>query len=138
VYIDQIVQILVDLIDEMSVMVTVIAIVVSSIKPFKELVVEEKFTYKNQIIMILIFGFFSIFGNYSGTKLSSGAIANIRDIGPLIAGLVGGPVIGIGAGLIGGINRYFAGGSQLFLVLWPRYQQELLGGRCIRSTKGSL
>jgi len=45
-----------------------------------------------------------------GIKLSSGAIANIRDIGPLFAGLVGGPVIGLGAGLIGGINRYYGGG----------------------------
>lgn len=42
--------------------------------------------------------------------LSSGAIANIRDLGPMVAGLVGGPVVGIGAGLIGGIQRYFIGG----------------------------
>jgi sigma-B regulation protein RsbU (phosphoserine phosphatase) len=28
----------------------------------------------------------------------------------MIAGLIGGPVIGLGAGLIGGIHRYFLGG----------------------------
>lgn len=45
-----------------------------------------------------------------GIKLSSGAIVNIRDIGQLFAGLVGGPVIELGAGLMGGINRYYGGG----------------------------
>lgn len=40
----------------------------------------------------------------------SGAIANIRDLGPMLAGLVGGPVIGLGAGAIGGIHRYFLSG----------------------------
>ncbi|HNZ87340.1 MAG TPA: stage II sporulation protein E, partial [Methanofastidiosum sp.] len=59
-------EILLNLINEMTVMVTVIAILVSSLNNFKELVVERKFTYKNQIIMMVIFGAFSIFGSYSG------------------------------------------------------------------------
>jgi len=54
------------LIDEMSVMVTVIAVLVSSIKNFRAIVVDQDFNIKNQIIMILIFGTFSIFGNYGG------------------------------------------------------------------------
>jgi len=57
----------------------------------------------------LIFGAVSIFGTYSGIEIF-GAIANVRDLGPMIAGLIGGPVIGLGAGLIGGIHRYFLGG----------------------------
>ncbi|MEN6378725.1 MAG: hypothetical protein ABFD15_03985 [Methanofastidiosum sp.] len=64
--IDQIISMSFKLIDEMSVMVTVIAVLVSSIKNFRAIVVDQDFNIKNQIIMILIFGTFSIFGNYGG------------------------------------------------------------------------
>ena len=39
-----------------------------------------------------------------------GAIANTRDLGPALGGLIGGPVVGIGAGLIGGVQRLSMGG----------------------------
>ncbi|MCX6008255.1 MAG: SpoIIE family protein phosphatase [Chloroflexi bacterium] len=73
-------------------------------------ILDKKLTWKNQAIMIVLFGALSIFGTYGGLQLPSGAIANIRDLGPMVAGLVGGPVIGLGAGLIGGVHRYFMGG----------------------------
>lgn len=125
---EKIIDILFVLINEVSVMVTVIAVVVSSLNHFKEVVIDKRFTYKNQIVMILIFGSFSIFGNYSGIKLPSGAIANIRDIGPLVAGLVGGPVIGLGAGLIGGVNRFYGGNFTALPVQLPLFRQLLLVG----------
>jgi sigma-B regulation protein RsbU (phosphoserine phosphatase) len=62
------------------------------------------------IFCMSIFGAFSIFGTYTGIELPGGAISSIRDLGPLVAGLVAGPVVGLGAGLIGGIQRYFIGG----------------------------
>ncbi|MCX6006478.1 MAG: hypothetical protein NTZ34_04355 [Chloroflexi bacterium] len=62
------------------------------------------------IFCILLFGGFSIFGTYTGIKLDSGAISSIRDLGPMVAGLIGGPIIGVGAGLVGGIHRYTLGG----------------------------
>ena len=40
----------------------------------------------------------------------NGAIANTRDLGPALGGLIGGPVVGIGAGLIGGLQRLAMGG----------------------------
>jgi sigma-B regulation protein RsbU (phosphoserine phosphatase) len=57
-------------------------------------------------VVSLIFGIISIFGTYSGLDVF-GAIANVRDLGPMIAGLVGGPIVGVGAGLIGGLYRFF-------------------------------
>lgn len=42
--------------------------------------------------------------------MPSGAIMSIRDLGPMIAGITAGPIVGLGAGLIGGIHRYFLGG----------------------------
>ncbi len=125
---EEIINILFLLINEVSVMVTVIAVVVSSFDHVKQVVIEKKFTYKNQIIMILLFGAFSIFGNYSGVELSSDAIANIRDIGPLVAGLIGGPIIGLGAGLIGGINRFFGGGFTALPCSIATVSAGLIGG----------
>jgi sigma-B regulation protein RsbU (phosphoserine phosphatase) len=59
--------------------------------------------------MVLTFGAFSVFGTVSGVEIS-GVIANVRDLGPMIGGLVGGPLVGLGAGLIGGGYRYLLGG----------------------------
>jgi len=72
-------------------------------------VLERHYTFKNCLITILCFGALSIFGTYGGVELPTSAIANLRDLGPLIAGLFGGPLIGLGAGLIGGIHRYLMG-----------------------------
>lgn len=90
---------------EKTCVIIVIAYIVSRIKYFQE-ILDGKFTLKNQAIIILIFGVISIFGSFSGVDVF-GAIANVRDLGPMIAGLVGGPIIGLGAGLIGGLFRYF-------------------------------
>ncbi len=90
---------------EKTCVIIVIAYIVSRISYFQE-ILEGKFTFKNQAIIILIFGGISIFGSYSGVDIL-GAIANVRDLGPMIAGLVGGPLVGLGAGLIGGLYRYF-------------------------------
>ncbi|NYT04113.1 MAG: hypothetical protein GKC00_05340, partial [Candidatus Methanofastidiosa archaeon] len=54
--IDQILSMSFRLIDEISVMVTIIAVLVSSIKNFRSIVVDKDFNIKNQIIMILLFG----------------------------------------------------------------------------------
>lgn len=72
-------------------------------------VVQHQFTLQNRVVFMLVFGALAIFATYAGIQVS-GAIANVRDLGPMIAGLLGGPVIGLGAGLIGAMHRYFLGG----------------------------
>jgi len=62
------------------------------------------------IIFIFLFGIFSIFGTYIGYTDSYGSIINIRDLSPIIGGLVAGPYVGLAIGLIGGIHRFFLGG----------------------------
>jgi len=91
-------------------------------------ILDNKFNFKNRIILILLFGVLSIFGTYGGLLLPSGAIANIRDLGPMVAGLVGGPVVGLGAGLIGGIHRYFMGGFVCIPCSSATVIAGLLGG----------
>jgi sigma-B regulation protein RsbU (phosphoserine phosphatase) len=60
---------------------------------------------KTQLILILVFGVLSIYGTESGVEIL-GAIVNVRDLGPMVAGLIGGPVVGLGAGLIGAAYRW--------------------------------
>lgn len=93
---------------EKACVIVVIAYVVSRLNVFTE-VLEGKLTIKNQAILILIFGAISIFGTYSGVEVF-GAMANVRDLGPMVAGLIGGPIVGLGAGLIGGLYRLSLGG----------------------------
>ncbi len=73
-------------------------------------IVQGGATVLNQAILVAVFGALAVYGTYSGVRLPSGAIANIRDLGPMAAGMVGGPLVGLSAGLIGGIHRYFMGG----------------------------
>ncbi len=105
--ISSILELLLVLVEKICVIV-IIAYLITRTKHFRE-ILDKRFTLKNRAILILIFGAFSIFGTYTGIEIF-GAIANVRDLAPMIAGLIGGPVIGLGAGLIGGIHRYFLDG----------------------------
>ncbi len=59
----------------------------------------------NQLLLALIFGLVSILSTYTGVQVQ-GAIVNTRVIGVLAAGLLGGPIVGLGAAFIGGLHRY--------------------------------
>jgi sigma-B regulation protein RsbU (phosphoserine phosphatase) len=99
-------------------------------------ILDKKLNFKNQAIMILLFGALSIFGTYGGLQLPSGAIANIRDLGPMVGGLIGGPLIGLGAGLIGGVHRYFLGGFTCVSCSLSTVIAGLLGGAIYRLKRG--
>ena len=72
-------------------------------------VLEKTMTWRDQLLMVLVFGLFSIYGTLAGFPILGG-IASIRDLGPTVAGLLAGPLVGLGAGIIGGIHRYSEGG----------------------------
>lgn len=59
-----------------------------------------------------LFGLIAIFGTEFGI-LTVDATMNVRDAAPLVAGLIFGPPAGIIAGVIGGVERWFA-------ALWGR------------------
>ncbi|MEA4890107.1 MAG: LytS/YhcK type 5TM receptor domain-containing protein [Clostridiaceae bacterium] len=85
------------------------AYILTRTKVYASIISAKKVTLKQTLVLIAVFGLFSIFGTLGGIDVS-GAIANTRDLGPAIAGLIGGPLVGIGAGLIGGIHRFYLGG----------------------------
>jgi sigma-B regulation protein RsbU (phosphoserine phosphatase) len=76
-------------------------------------VLEHHPTLLTQVILIVVFGLLSIYGTISGVTLY-GAVLNVRDLGPIIAGLACGPYIGTGAGIIGGLYRFSQGGPYMY------------------------
>jgi sigma-B regulation protein RsbU (phosphoserine phosphatase) len=82
---------------------------------------------KTQIILILVFGALSVYGTLSGVEFM-GAIVNVRDLGPMLAGLLGGPVVGVGAGLIGAAYRLTLGGFTVYSCSLATVLAGLFGG----------
>jgi phosphoserine phosphatase RsbU/P len=80
------------------------------------------------VVFVLIFGLFSIFGTYIGTTENTGAIVNIRDLAPMVAGLVAVPYVGLAVGLIGGIHRFFLGGPSCVPCSLATVLAGVLGG----------
>jgi two-component system sensor histidine kinase LytS len=99
-----IVDILTTLFNKMG-LIIILAIVLSKLTIFKRLVTNQDLTPTHQLIMAVVFGLFGILGTYFGVEVK-GAIANSRAIGVIAGGLLGGPFVGIGAGLIAGIHRW--------------------------------
>lgn len=62
---------------------------------------------KRQVIIGFIFGIISIMGTEFGIPLK-GVVVNSRDAAPLVAGMLFGGPAGIIAGIMGGVERWFA------------------------------
>ncbi len=122
---------------ETEIFIFVFMEIITKIKTFQRVAI-KKASWRDTLIFILIFGGFSIFGTYVGIRLPDGAIMNIRDLGPMIAGLVGGPLAGLGAGLIGGVHRYFLGGFTSIPCGLATILAGLIGGAVFRLNKGKL
>jgi phosphoserine phosphatase RsbU/P len=110
-----------------EVFVYVFLAVVARIESIRRVIAQEARWYDTMLFVVL-FGGFSIFGTYTGIVLPSGAISSIRDLGPLVAGLVAGPMVGLGAGLIGGVHRYLLGGFTCFPCGLATVLAGLIGG----------
>jgi sigma-B regulation protein RsbU (phosphoserine phosphatase) len=98
----------------LKIIITIICLVILiriiSPRDFFQRVINRNASSLDKLAVIVIFGLFSVFCTYMGTALPSGAIINVRDMAPMLAGLIGGPLVGLGTGLIGGIHRYFLEG----------------------------
>jgi len=115
--------------------VIVLAYIVTRTKIYTSIISENKINIGQQFILMAIFGLFSIFGTLGGIDFK-GAIANIRDLGPAIAGLIGGPLAGIGAGLIGGVHRFFLGGITYIPCSISTVLAGIAGGLIYQYKKG--
>jgi len=89
--------------------ITIISYLLTRTKLYEKIVITKKIEFKHKLILTVILGVFSIYGTIHGIKFNT-AIANIRDLGPAIGGLIAGPLVGFGAGLIGALYRFSLGG----------------------------
>ena len=113
------------LLKNMSVIVT-FAYFLSRIKYVKKNL-SFPFNLQEKIFMIIFFGILSLTGTYLGIYILD-AYANIRGIGAMLGGLLGGPIVGVGAGLIGGIHRYSLGGFTALACAIGTTTTGLIGG----------
>ncbi|MDD4136322.1 MAG: SpoIIE family protein phosphatase [Methanoregula sp.] len=111
---------------QMMCVVIVIAYLLTRSKFFAE-VLDGHPTIKIQCILILVFGALSVYGTVAGVEFL-GAIINIRDLGPMLAGMLGGPVVGVGAGLIGAAYRFSLGGFTAYSCSFATVLAGLFGG----------
>ncbi len=98
---------LIDLLETMSVLV-VVAYVLTRSRMYMA-VVENRMTARHRAGIIVLFSLFSIYGTIDGVQVMD-ATASIRDLGPAVAGLIGGPLIGLATGFVGAAHRYLQGG----------------------------
>src|SRR5690625_62544 len=102
-----------------------VAFILTRFDFFKNMIRHDKLAGQQEIKAIVFFAMFGIAGTYLGFTLNTStlqfnsaiqgvvqeeAIANSRVIGVVIAGLLGGYRVGLGAGLIAGIHRMTLGG----------------------------
>ncbi|MBP3200855.1 MAG: SpoIIE family protein phosphatase [Lachnospiraceae bacterium] len=68
----------------------------------------KKMNLAQKILIGLVFGICSILSTHFGIDYGH-MMLNVRDLGPLIAGLYFDPLSGVISGIIGGVERYIAG-----------------------------
>ena len=90
-------------------------------------VYEGRIKPSTALLLILFFGILSVFGSSTGL-LIFGAAVNVRDLGAMAAGLICGPYIGLGAGIIGGLFRFAQGGPYMWTGLSAPILSGILGG----------
>jgi sigma-B regulation protein RsbU (phosphoserine phosphatase) len=121
---------------QMICVIIVFAYLFTRSRYFQE-ILEKRPSRKTQVLLIIVFGLLSVYGTISGVSLY-GAVLNVRDLGPVIAGLCCGPWVGIGAGIIGGLYRCAQGGPYMYTGLIAPILAGLLGGVMYLANKREL
>lgn len=70
---------------------------------------DRKLSALEKCLVGCLYGMMAILSTHFGVEYSGTMVLNVRDLGPMSAGLFFDPLSGVIAGLIGGIERYIAG-----------------------------
>jgi two-component system LytT family sensor kinase len=95
--------------------------------PWFKPLTSESLTLRDKIYLYFFFSLISVMGTYLGMPVHD-AIANTRAIGPVLAGIIGGPILGTAVGFTGGLHRYFFGGFTAFSCGLSTTVEGLIGG----------
>ena len=114
-----------EMVERMSVAAT-LAFVLSQFAIFRRMIYRQG-SLQEKGTIALIFGLIGILGTYSGIPIGD-ALANSRVVGVMTAGLLGGPIMGVSAGIIAGGHRYLLGGFTAFSCGLANVCEGLLAG----------
>ena len=73
---------------------------------FQQIVIKHQRTPKETSMLLFLFIFFAVFSTYTGIHVY-GSVVNVRIIAVICGGILFGPWVGISAGLVSGIHRYW-------------------------------
>jgi len=104
-------QVFLHLIQAMSIFIVVAYLYCKS--PWFKPLTTESLSSKDKVYLYFFFSAISIMGTYLGLPVQD-AIANTRAIGPVLAGLIGGPLLGTAVGFTSGLHRFSYGGFSAF------------------------
>ena len=112
---------------EKMALIALAAYIYSQTITFRNLI-KNNIGFKDKIIMIIFFSVISILGTYIGVNIEPHALANTRPIGAIVAGMMGGPFVGIIVGAIAGTHRYMLGGFTALACGIATVFEGLIGG----------
>ncbi|RQD69199.1 MAG: sensor histidine kinase [Tindallia sp. MSAO_Bac2] len=99
-----IVEMIFDLINRLG-LIIILAVIISKIGIFKRLIIKKDARVLDKLALAVVFGFIGILGTYYSIPVQ-GALANTRVVGVMVGALLGGPLVGFGAGVIAGGHRF--------------------------------
>ncbi|MGL5797765.1 MAG: LytS/YhcK type 5TM receptor domain-containing protein [Cetobacterium sp.] len=102
-----------------------IAFFFSRFKSAKNIFIKEKHSKKTILLLSIIFSSLAILGTYIGVEYK-GALANTRNVGIIVGGMLAGPEVAIISAFIASLHRFYSGINN-FTAL-PCSIATLLGG----------
>lgn len=108
-------------------LIGIIAYLTTRLPAVRHALSQSSFRSRDKLILALVFGAFSAFGNFLGIPVM-GSMANTRIVGPIAGGLIGGVWVGVGAGLLGALPRYFMGGFTMWASVLANMVAGLISG----------
>lgn len=105
------------------------AFLFSRIAFFRRAMMQTDLLSRARLVFIFYFSIIGIIGTYTGIPIM-GALANARVVGVFVGGLLGGPVVGISAGIIAGFHRWAIdiGGFTAIACMVSTIAEGLLAG----------
>lgn len=96
-------------------LLVLIANLISKFRLIQNLILQERRTFTSQAFLAVVFGGMVVLSTYTGIDIGSYSL-NTRVIGAMAAGLLGGPVVGLYASLIGAVYVYFFSSPRAFAM----------------------
>ena len=96
-------------------LLVLVANLLTKFRLIQDLIAQEHRNLKSQVFLSGIFGGVVILSTYTGIDIGSYSL-NTRVIGAMAAGLLGGPIVGLYASLIGAVYVYFFSFPQAFAM----------------------